>query len=207
MKSLSEFDTLEKAKEYPHTDTRMMSADMLCAMLAQYKVANFLCSLTDDSATILKMRLSTNGEFNFSPTHPLGAGNLAYIDWLIETYPEMDPPLGMMKQALVDYCNYTTNPYADATLLQFSQAKGYKSDSTPISWPTDGIVTVSANLPERAPISLWAVRDGREPKNIGRTEYLSSGSVDIYVGDIRSKYPQTQIIARVPFADVIVSIA
>lgn len=204
MKQLSEFDTLEEAKAYSYQD-QAVSGDVMI-YLTQIGKYSRLKKIAGHPPEEGKEALQSAADacidtITFKPTlavnHPdiqaMIAGFVALGEF---TQEEADGFLAL---------GPTVFPYKDCTLARFNMNKGVFSESSKTL--IKSVISVTANLPEMAQITLWAVKDGRVAKNIGRSEVLESGSVDIYIGDVLNKYPAYEVVARAPFKDLYIGVS
>lgn len=118
---LSQFDTLNEAKDYQEQKGRMISHDMIVVFLTKNQCITSLQNSTDESAKGFWLAVSSGvQEFNIMSSHPVGQGNQLLLAHMVN--------VGAVTQSFADdclsYANFTTYPHASATEYDFKRAKG-----------------------------------------------------------------------------------
>lgn len=118
---LSQFNTLEDAKEHSEQKERMISHDMIVVFLTKNQCITSLQNSTDESAKGFWLAVSSGvQEFNIMSSHPVGQGNQQLLTHMVS--------IGATNQSFADdclsYANFITHPYAKATTHEFMKAKG-----------------------------------------------------------------------------------
>lgn len=124
MKQLNEFDTLEDARAYEYNQERMISPDMMLAMLSQYDSVLTLQEAAKTNHKAAGFLLALQGSvtaYNLMNGHPLGMAQQANLNQFVAG--------GVVTQGFADAAiNYANNnityPYANKTLVEFNNAKG-----------------------------------------------------------------------------------
>ena len=118
---LSQFDTLQEAKEYQEQKGRMISHDMIVVFLTKNQCITSLQNSTDESAKGFWLAVSSGvQEFNVMSSHPVGQDNQLLLTHMVN--------IGAVTQSFagdcLSYANFTTHPYANATEYDWKKAKG-----------------------------------------------------------------------------------
>lgn len=168
MKTLSEFTTLQEAREYSNVTYSDMSTSVLNSFIGGFNLASFVEGLEDDLGKMLNATRAANGKFCFDENDVIGASCLSYLDYLIQANPSQATELALFKEAAIDFCKEETTPYAETTLKTFNKAKGVytsilaeKPDSASLNIEVTG-------CEERCQAVVYGMsEDYDEPQNLG----------------------------------------
>ena len=94
---LSQFNTLEDAKEHSEQKERMISHDMIVVFLTKNQCITSLQNSTDESAKGFWLAVSSGvQEFNIMSSHPVGQGNQQLLTHMVS--------IGATNQSFADDC-------------------------------------------------------------------------------------------------------
>lgn len=205
MKQLNEFDTLEGedgAREYEFNQERMISPDMMLALLSQYNSVLTLQEAAKTNDKAAGFLLALNGSvtaYNLMTSHLLGKAQQANLNQFVTA----GIVTAEFRDAAIYYANVNPiKPYKDTTLLQFNQAKKIKTEKPASNWSAGKSITVTLNesLTEGS-ITVWSMESGFGYKNLGRPEHIQDG-VNKYRIDLTNIKVVGDVYIRIPFEEV-----
>jgi hypothetical protein len=190
---LQDFNTLDEAKAYSETQGKLISPDMMLAMLTKFGLVKSVLDATTDEALALKLAFQFGSEFNLINNHQASVKDL--LDKMVTD--------GLVNQAFVDYAiayaNPVVYPFADTTLTQFNNAKGIYSQ-VEVSGYNIGSnlkITLLDALPESCSATTWHQEEGFEVENLGRAVALVQGK-SVYKLDINNTKVLGKLFVRIP---------
>lgn len=118
---LSDFQRLADAKAYSETKERMLTQDMIVALLTEHNCVTTLEQSSDEKAKGFYLAIQSGvKEFNIMNSHPVGQRQQQLLSYIANT--------GAVNQAFADACvseaNFTHLPFAKSTEYDFMKAKG-----------------------------------------------------------------------------------
>ena len=122
MKQLNEFETLAEAQSYTYTDEKMVSPDMVLALLTQHDSTISLesASYTDTKAKGFMMALNGSvTEFNVMNSHPVGQAQQVILTHLVS----IEAVTASFADSLIGYANQVKQPYKNAAQPEFDLAQ------------------------------------------------------------------------------------
>ena len=150
---------------------KLISSDYLGGLLtgeigqSDTDIYSHIETLTDSKSKLLIRKLASGtSEFNFTPGHPVGDRNIAYVDMVHDGAPEN------LKQAVIDlkayllaYCN---PPAAELSEIQYNRQNNiYKAIPAQVG---SLVLTLAQDLPEPCPVTFWDKEAGFSDVNLGK---------------------------------------
>ena len=131
MKQLSEFDTLQDAKDYTQTKGVEIPRRRMNGILAKHGLFNLLQKLAETDDRAAAFMHSSNLFYNFIIGDPDGDAHIAMLDDLINS--GADSRIEQVKPIIIAMANQSYKPYEKATKHDFEKAKGTigKATATP----------------------------------------------------------------------------
>jgi hypothetical protein len=121
--ALSDFETLELARDYAEIVGRMTSPDMVVSLLTEHDSTLTLQDLAKANTKAAGFLLALNGavtEYNLITGHAIGDKQQLLLAYLVA----INAVTEAFKTAIIEYANPTVYPYANKTELDFQLAKG-----------------------------------------------------------------------------------
>lgn len=144
--------TFDEYRAVSQTDYKMISSDVLTALLVKNECLSLFMDSNNEIARAVMLRLGANSEFNFNPNHPMGIGNLAFLDRLIEVDMIDDAiKLQGLKDDIVATSTVTTQPN------KFKSLHEYRLETDSIEYTAvhqddgDVIINLTKNVPKHNP--------------------------------------------------------
>jgi hypothetical protein len=178
--NLQDFNALEDAQAHSTTSSRMISPDMMLALLTKFGLINAIMQANTDEATALKLAFQFGSEFNLMNGHPASVKDM--LDKMV-----LD---GLATQYFVDYAVSYANPllypFLDATQQDFDNARliGTQAQSSVkydgnlsyiIRLKTDTLniyVTRTTNLDVEQTIKIYAHEAPKDSVKTDSTSYI-----------------------------------
>lgn len=174
MKSLNEFDTLEEAQSYTETTYKILSMNIVVGVLSEVGLARWVWS---EAASNDKMfAITVAKDFNFDPSHPVGAGNRAAIDGFIAQYPDKAALLTVVRDTLISMAKSVTRPHKNANEIDFNIAKGVYPSAESIEWNLQNhlIVTLQTDLDQPVNPLIEITNEVYQGERVGRTKTMQA---------------------------------
>jgi len=161
MKTLAEFDTLEAAKEYPQTRSKMIHRDTMNFLLAKHSRYKRLKEIANNPLNPLSELVDAfmdSTEYNLIQSSATGQGVIGLMQQLIVSEGN-DEGLQSVLDAAIATANEVYYPYANATEHDFAKAKG--TCPTKQVTPVNGYlkITLTQDVEAHRP-SVYAIIDG-----------------------------------------------
>lgn len=139
---------LTEAQAHTESSPHLYTANVLTAMLVGAGVYGTLADTSTttghpvrDICLALMDRLRSEGQFNFSPNHPIGVGNGQLLDGLIAGLPDYAAVLGAVKTQLLAGAEVVNQPFAGVTLYDVLVARD-AVPTVPVTLDAQGYVIV-----------------------------------------------------------------
>lgn len=200
MKQLNEFETIEDAKAYQYNQERMISPDMMLALLSQHDSVLTLQEAAKTNHKAAGFLLALQGSvtaYNLMNSHPLGMAQQANLNQFA-----ID---GVVTQAFADAAiNYAndniTYPYANKTLVEFNNAKKIHTQIKVEGYQRGKNlkITLIDALPEPCAITTWSKDGDFDYENFGKSVHVTP-TQNIYKLRLDNKAVDGELFVRVPF--------
>lgn len=162
--------TLEEVQAYTELGSKMISPDMLVAMLTNFGDIQTATNGTTNESIGLNKALQFGSEFNLINGHPASVKEMLdkmVLDNLVSK-PFVD--------YAVSYANPTVYPFADVTELRYNQAKGIYTEVSVSNYVRGKNIkiTLSSNVPEKCAITSWSHEADFGYENLGKLCHINT---------------------------------
>lgn len=200
MKQLNEFATLEEAQAYSYNQERMISPDMMLALLSQHDSVLTLQEAAKTNHKAAGFLLALQGSvtaYNLMNSHLLGLAQQANLNQFV-TDGVVTPEF---RDTAIYYANNNiTYPYANTTLVEFNNAKRVYTEKEVIGFAQGKNikVTLIGMLPEKCTLTTWEKDGDFDYQNFGKHCHVYSGQNE-YKIKTDNKKPDGKLFVRIPF--------